>query len=86
MINYGIILKKKQAIVISLNIFLAVAASLALIITLFIDNIGGSKFNDSEKEVLLNEAQMMFLNSEEILPRQNIIEESALIVVYTETK
>jgi hypothetical protein len=66
--------------------FLAVAASLTLIITLFTGNIGGSKLNYGEKEALLNEAQMMFLNSEETLPIQTIIVENDLIVVYTEIK
>ena len=63
--------------------FLAIAASIALVFTLFISNQKESKLNYSDKVALLNEAQMMFLNSEETPSIHNIIIESDLIVVYT---
>ena len=63
--------------------FIAIAASIALLFTLFISNQKGSKQSYSDKVALLNEAQMMFLNSEEAPSIHNIIIESDLIVVYT---
>ena len=63
--------------------FIAVAASITLILTLFISNQKESKLNYSDKVALLNEAQMMFLNLEETPSTHNIIIESDLVVVYT---
>ncbi|MDX6747377.1 hypothetical protein SHK09_11285 [Polaribacter sp. PL03] len=66
--------------------FLAVAASILLIVTLYISNLRESKLNYTDKVALLKEAQNMFLISEETLPIENIIIESDLVVVYTKTE
>ena len=65
--------------------FIAIAASIALLFTLFISNQKGSKQSYSDKVALLNEAKSMFKDTKESLTIHNIIIESDLIALYTKT-
>ncbi|WP_405606513.1 hypothetical protein [Polaribacter sp. Asnod1-A03] len=66
--------------------FITIAASILLMSILFINNIRNEGLSNKEKEALLNEAKMMFLNSEEVQPIHNIVVETDLLIVYTKTE
>ncbi len=61
----------------------AVAASILLIITIYISTISQHKMSYSEKEALLSQAQKMFTDP---LPIHNVIIESDLVIVYMKTE
>jgi hypothetical protein len=65
---------------------LSAAASIILIFSLYMSNLGESKLTTSDKVALLNEAKQMFSDAEETLIIHNIIIESDLIVVYTKVE
>lgn len=65
---------------------ISAAASVILIIALFIGNAGQEKLSYSEKEAFLNEALNMFAGIEQTQTQQNIIYENDLIIIYTTTK
>ena len=64
---------------------LAAAASIALIVSLYISNTNQNELSYSEKEALLNEAKSMFAvtNKEETY---QVLFEDELVVVYTKNK
>lgn len=62
---------------------MSAAASVILIITLFIGNQVQNKLNYNEKEALLNQTLNMFADSEQETPKENIIYEDKMIIIYT---
>lgn len=62
---------------------MSAAASVLLIIALFIGNPGQKKLSYSEKEALLNQALNMFPDSEQEITKGNIIYEDEIIIIYT---
>lgn len=65
---------------------MSAAASVILIIALFIGNPGQKKISYIEKEALLNQALNMFVSAEQVQAQYNIIYESDLIIIYTTTE
>ncbi len=65
---------------------LSVAASVILLISLFIGNRGRKEQSYSEKEALLNEAIGMFDSHEQKEIQHNIFYENEMIIVYTTTE
>ena len=61
------------------------AASIALIVSIFIYNNNKNEMPVSEKEALLNEAKRMFMASNEE-EKYDVIFENELVVVYTKSK
>jgi hypothetical protein len=66
--------------------FFSVAASIVLLVSLYVGNLNRNKLSNGEKQALLNEAKNMFLEAEVHKTAQYIILESDLIVVYTRSK
>jgi hypothetical protein len=64
---------------------LSAAASIVLIISLYISINSQNELTDGQKKVLLNEAKNMFLDVNQEQITQNIIIENELIVVYTKS-
>lgn len=64
---------------------LATAASIALIVSLYISNTNQNELSYSEKEALLNEAKSMFAATNEVEAYQ-VLFENELVVVYTKTQ
>lgn len=62
--------------------FISAAASILLIITLYIYNINNEGLSYGEKEALLYEARSMFIK-QKVKPIHRVIVESDLIIVYT---
>ncbi len=62
---------------------MSAAASVILIIALFIGIPGQKKLSYNEKEALLNQAQNMFIDSEQEIIKGNIIYEDEMIIIYT---
>ncbi|RCS26540.1 hypothetical protein DUT90_12345 [Polaribacter sp. WD7] len=75
--------KKKKEFKLAL---LALAASVVLIISVYINNKRSDTLDIQRKEALLNEAKSMFKNSEDPQIIHHIIIESDLLVVYTKTE
>lgn len=65
---------------------MSAAASIILIIALFIGNPGQKKLSYSEKEAFLNQALDMFAGTEQIQTQHSIIYENDLIIIYTSTE
>ena len=65
---------------------MSAAASVILIIALFIGSPGQKKLSYSEKEALLNQALNMFASTEQVQTQQSIIYENDLIIIYTSTE
>jgi hypothetical protein len=63
--------------------FFSAAASIVLIVSLYVGNLNRNKLSNSEKQALLNEAKNMFSDIELTKTVHRIILESDLIVVYT---
>jgi hypothetical protein len=66
--------------------FISLAASIVLIVSLYVGNLNRTKLSKSEKQVLLNEAKNMFVDVEVPKTVHHIILESDLIVVYTRSE
>lgn len=64
---------------------LAVAASIALLVFIFINNNNQKELTFSEKEALLNEAKSMFVASNDE-KAYNVVFENELVVVYTKSE
>ena len=62
---------------------MSAAASVILIVTLFIGNPGQKKLSYNEKEALLNQALNMFADSEQEIAKENIFYEDEMIIIYT---
>ncbi|WP_299046586.1 hypothetical protein [uncultured Polaribacter sp.] len=75
--------KKKKEFKLAL---LPLAASVVLIISVYINNKRSDTLDIQRKEALLNEAKSMFKNSEDPQIIHHIIIESDLLVVYTKTE
>ena len=73
-------IKRKEIIKI-----MSVAATVLLIISLFVGNLKLKEQSYSEKEVLLNQALNMFHNTTEKEVKYNIFYENEMIIVYTTT-
>ncbi|WP_299666093.1 hypothetical protein [uncultured Polaribacter sp.] len=65
---------------------ISIAASILLVIAIYIGNGTNNKLNYRKKEALLKEAQNMFKEPIQNKQIHNIIVESDLIVVYTKTE
>lgn len=65
---------------------LSIAASVILLVTLYINTIQQNKLSNNEKQALLNEAKNMFTESKKPEIVHHIILESDLIVVYTKSE
>ncbi|WP_405564170.1 hypothetical protein [Polaribacter sp. Asnod6-C07] len=64
----------------------SVAASIALLVTFYINMNHQNKLSTSEKQALLNEAKNMFADVNSSENQHRIILESDLVVVYSKTK
>jgi len=62
---------------------MSAAASVFLLILLFVGNLGQNKLNDSEKKVLLDQAIDMFICKSQTKPQERIIYENELLIIYT---
>ncbi|APZ45894.1 hypothetical protein BW723_06115 [Polaribacter reichenbachii] len=62
------------------------AASIVLLVTLYINMNHQNKLSNSEKQALLNEAKNMFADVNSAENQHRIIVESDLVVVYSKTK
>ncbi len=62
---------------------MSAAASVIIIIALFIGKPGQNKLSYDEKEVLLNQALNMFAVADQVQTQQSIIYENELIIIYT---
>jgi len=60
-----------------------VAASILLLISLFISNLGQKELSYSEKEVLLNQAINMFTDTNQKEIQQSVFYENEIIIIYT---
>jgi hypothetical protein len=65
--------------------FFSVAASIVLIVSLYVGNLDRNKLSNGEKQALLNEAKNMFVDVEVPKTVHHIILESDLIVLYTKS-
>ena len=61
-------------------------ATIALLVSVYINSVNENSLTNSEKQALLNEAKSMFADSNENNYVNQIILESELVVVYTKTK
>lgn len=64
----------------------SVAASIVLMVSLYVGNLNDNKLSNSQKKALLQEAKNMFLDVELTKTVHKIIIESDLIVVYTKSE